>query len=100
MFEILRLRLHYVVIMTSYVGKLYLFSYRWKEETLYSDSKHKDIGRLLKKIQSGLKQPPPPFGGRVRENGPGVRGLTVQYRQNCHEIYRVETVGLKNCNYT
>ena len=33
MFKILRSRLHYDVIVTSYVDGWYLFWYQWKEET-------------------------------------------------------------------
>ena len=63
MFKILRLHLHYDIIVTSCADGWYLFGYQWKEEihihVLLIGSKHKGVGWSLEKIQRGLHHPPP-----------------------------------------
>ena len=78
MLKILRLRLHYDTIVTSYADGWYLFWYQWKEET-HSYTVVANIrvqGVYYRKSRGGLQQPP--VGGHVTETDSGGRGLKVK----------------------
>ena len=65
MFKFLRSRLHYDVIVTSYVDGWYLFWYQWKEKTYsytwVANNIYKVIGRSLEKFHVGVATTPPPL---------------------------------------
>ena len=73
MFKVLRARLHYDVIVTSYADEWYLFWYQWNEEThsysVLANIRYRTF--IIENLEGGCNNP-------LKENDSGVRGLIYQ----------------------